>query len=72
MAETYRVMFFHQIDEYGYRDHGFIISVRKTLNLGQREAAEIFFGGFYFLLIIFSRKWCVLLVCKSTIGDYIC
>jgi len=49
MAETERVMaemqaFNKQVNA-AMVDPGFIISVRKKLNLGQREAAEIFGGG---------------------------
>jgi len=49
MAETERVMremqaFNKQVNA-AIVDPGFIASVRKKLNLGQREAAEIFGGG---------------------------
>jgi HTH-type transcriptional regulator/antitoxin MqsA len=49
MAETDRVMremqaFNKQVNA-AIVDPGFIISVRKKLDLGQREAAEIFGGG---------------------------
>ena len=49
MAETDRVMremqtFNKQVNA-AIVDPGFIASVRKKLNLGQREAAEIFGGG---------------------------
>ena len=49
MAETERVMremqAFHKQVNAAIVDPGFIIAVRKKLNLGQREAAEIFGGG---------------------------
>ncbi len=49
MAETERVMVemqtFNKQVNAAMVDPGFIISVRKKLNLGQREAAEIFGGG---------------------------
>lgn len=49
MTETERVMreihaFNKQVNA-AIVDPGFILSVRKQLNLGQREAAEIFGGG---------------------------
>jgi HTH-type transcriptional regulator / antitoxin MqsA len=49
MAETERVMremqaFNKQVNA-AIVDPGFIVSVRKKLDLGQREAAEIFGGG---------------------------
>lgn len=49
MAETERVMreiqaFNRQVNA-AIVDPAFIVSVRKKLNLGQREAAEIFGGG---------------------------
>lgn len=49
MAETRRVM--HEMAAFNKQvnaaivDPGFILSVRKKLDLGQREAAEIFGGG---------------------------
>ena len=51
MAETGRVMtemqaFNEQINA-AMVDPGFIVSVRKKLNIGQREAAEIFGGGIH-------------------------
>ena len=49
LAETERVMremqAFHKQVNAAIVDPGFIIAVRKKLNLGQREAAEIFGGG---------------------------
>ena len=49
LAETDRVMremqAFHKQVNAAIVDPGFIIAVRKKLNLGQREAAEIFGGG---------------------------
>ena len=49
MAETERVMVemqtFNKQVNAAMVDPGFIISVRKKLHLGQREAAEIFGGG---------------------------
>ena len=49
MAETERVMremqALHKQVNAAIVDPGFIIAVRKKLNLGQREAAEIFGGG---------------------------
>jgi len=49
MAETERVMVemqaFNKQVNAAMVDPGFIISVRKKLNIGQREAAEIFGGG---------------------------
>ena len=49
MLETERVMremqAFHKQVNAAIVDPGFIIAVRKKLNLGQREAAEIFGGG---------------------------
>ena len=49
LVETDRVMremqAFHKQVNAAIVDPGFIIAVRKKLNLGQREAAEIFGGG---------------------------
>ena len=49
LAETDRVMremqAFHKQVNAAIVDPNFIIAVRKKLNLGQREAAEIFGGG---------------------------
>ena len=49
LVETERVMremqAFHKQVNAAIVDPGFIIAVRKKLNLGQREAAEIFGGG---------------------------
>jgi len=49
MTETERVMYemqaFNKQVNAAIVDPGFIVSVRKKLDLGQREAAEIFGGG---------------------------